>query len=478
MNLKNAVLALTVLAFVGFVSASFADDTRVAGKKSLESRIAELEAKLKDAGVGGGVKGSGIKISGYVDTSYTLNLSDRTESGPAAGTSAQNTGRVFDNQYDSFNLNAFKLTIEKSKDSSKFPAGFRVDTIIGHDAHIIKDNTPGFTGTGESELALEQAYVNLGVPIGNGIDVKVGKMVTLLGYEAIESPANWQFSRSDAFRLSPQTQLGATFGYKWNDTVTTTIGVINGLDAPGMAVTRAVTDTGVEAANFNTDLAFVGRVDVTGPKTSFGDFNAFVAGLYSNDITSPTGAGTSAATRAMNRGTTGILNVGGTWTKPFDVKELTLGVDYLYRQDDASTAAWAAGVQNELVSLAANALSAYGKWDWASLGAKWTSTSGRFSYTHYNNNQAQGVPTATITQSPLVLYSGAGANYQDDLDLYSFTLTQSFNVWKDTLVRLEWRHDWTEANTAGFGAASATVPASDDLRKQQDTIAVNVVYSF
>jgi len=47
MNLKNAVLALAVVAFVGFVGSSFADDTKVAGKKSLETRIAELEAKLK-----------------------------------------------------------------------------------------------------------------------------------------------------------------------------------------------------------------------------------------------------------------------------------------------------------------------------------------------------------------------------------------------------------------------------------------------
>ena len=450
MNLKNTVLMLALVAFVGFVGTSFADDTQVAGKKSLESRIAELEAKLKDAGAGGGVKGSGIKISGYVDTSYTLNLADRTQSGPVAGSSVQNTGRVFDNQFDAFNLNAVKLTIEKAKDTSKFPAGFRVDGILGEDANTLRNH--GAIAGADSTLFLEQAYVNLGIPVGNGIDVKVGKMVSLIGYEAIESVANWQFSRSDAFRISPWTQTGVTLGYKWNDTVTTTVGVVNG------------TDNANGGVNLNTELGFVGRVDVTGPKTSFGDFNAFVAGSYDND--------SGPFNTNLNDANSYLLNIGGTWAKPFGAKPLALGIDWLYRYSEAQATAWAAGVAPQQVPLDASVLSAYGKWDWA----KWTSTSGRFSWSQYNNNMAQNGASQNMTLSPLVLYTGGGANYTKDTDLYSFTLTQAFNVWKDTLVRLEWRHDWTDASSAGFGVANAT--SRDDIRKDQDTIAVNVVYSF
>jgi hypothetical protein len=461
MNLKNTVLMLALVAFVGFVGTSFADDTQVAGKKSLESRIAELEAKLKDAGAGGGVKGSGIKISGYVDTSYTLNLADRTQTGPVAGSSVQNTGRVFDNQFDAFNLNAVKLTIEKAKDTSKFPAGFRVDGIIGEDANTLAANTA--TLGADSTLFLEQAYVNLGIPVGNGIDVKVGKMVSLIGYEAIESVANWQFSRSDAFRISPWTQTGVTLGYKWNDTVTTTVGVVNGAED---------SVAGLGSGNLNTELGFVGRVDVTGPKTSFGDFNAFVAGMYDNDNVLVNGG--PAVNQTLNDANNYLLNIGGTWAKPFGVKSLALGVDWLYRYTEAQATAWAAGVAPQQVPLDASVLSAYGKWDWA----KWTSTSGRFSWSQYNNNMAQGVAGQNLTLSPLVCYGPAvsGSNFEKDTDMYSFTLTQAFNVWKDTLVRLEWRHDWTDAATSGFGVANAT--ANNDIRKDQDTIAVNVVYSF
>ncbi len=63
--------------------------------------------------------------------------------------------------------------------------------------------------------------------------------------------------------------------------------------------------------------------------------------------------------------------------------------------------------------------------------------------------------------------------------MYTITLTQAFNIWKDTLIRLEWRRDWTDAPSGiGFGTASAGASSRDDIRQEQDTIAVNVVYSF
>jgi len=405
-----------------------------------------------------------------VDTSYLVNLADRDTTGPVAGSAAANTGRVFDNQFNAFNLNAVKLTIEKAKDTSKFPAGFRVDTIVGEDANVLRNGAPG----ADSTLFVEQAYVNLGIPVGNGIDVKVGKMVSLIGYEAIESPANWQFSRSDAFRLSPFTQTGVTLGYKWNDTVTTTVGIVNGWD-----------DGALGSVNYNTDFSFVGRVDVTGPKTSFGDFNAFVAGLYGNDAPALGNTGNANNSNDQN---TYILDIGGTWTKPFGVKALSVGLDALYRYQEVvypNTNVAGNGLgRSQNASLGAGVLSAYGKWDWT----KWTSTSGRFSYSLYNNQNGYwdgvgGVAVSGATLSPLVVPACLGTStgyYPKTSEVYSFTLTQGFNVWKDTLVRLEWRHDWTDSKAAGFGSPGVVAADAkrDDIRQDQDTIAVNIVYSF
>lgn len=468
MNLTRKVLGLSLAAFVGFSVAASADDSGVGKtKKSLESRIAELEAKLKDAG-GLGVKGSGIKISGYVDTSYVVNLSDNDAAAagaaPAAGGSNFNTGRVFDNQKNSVNLNAFKLTIEKGKDSSKFPAGFRVDTIIGEDAGILNGNDGGFGSfgaQGDSDLALEQAYINLGAPIGNGIDIKVGKMVTLIGYEVIESPANWQFSRSDAFRLAPFTQTGVTLGYQWNDWLTSTVGVINGFDAAGLASGT----TG--GANLNTDYSFVGRLDINGPKTKIGDFSGFVAGLYGND---------NFVATADNGASISIVNVSASWGKPFNVKPLALGVEWLQRVDSGINGG---GVGAQSSSAKADALGAYAAWTWN----KWLTSSARYSNTWYDQSNSGTLQANTL--SPFAGQFGAAFGSPRNYQVSSFTLTQAFNVWKDTLLRLEWRHDWTDLSsrfqTTAAGAAGVgfnTAGGTADARSSQDTVAVNLVYSF
>ncbi len=494
MNLTKKILGLSLVAAMS-VSSMYADDSG-GGKKSLENRIQELEAKLKDTGYTG-VKGSGIKISGYVDTSYTVNLADKDNSGPSAGgsqvvsgvagttTGPGNTGRVFDRQFDSFNLNAVKLTIEKDKDTSKFPAGFRVDTIYGNDATVINGSNNQGAAANDSEFAVEQAYITLGVPIGNGVDVKFGKMVTLLGYEVIESPANWQFSRSDAFRLAPMTQTGVTLGYKWNDYLTSTVGVINGWDSTSGTGNATAANTIIGSGNRDQNLSFIGRLDASAPKTSIGEFNAFVASLYGNDIVSPStvvaGTGVPAAT-TFSTGEQFIWNIGGTWNKPFEVKEMALGIDYLYRSETANLQGYAGTpAATSFANIDASALSAYGKWDWN----KWLTSSGRFSYSWYKNaNVSSGVGGAVTQESlgPLAVPSVAGVNgfIPQKTDNFSFTLTQAFNVWKDTLIRLEWRRDWTTAGAVGFGSAgtSATGIAGSDIRQTQDTVAVNLVYSF
>ena len=447
MTIRNIVLGMAAVA-VGFC-AQADDGVKTTSTKSLESRITELEAKLKDAGVGGRVKGSGIKVSGFVDTSYLVNLADRSKTGPVSGSSAQNTGRVFDNQYDAFNLNAVKLTIQKDKDTSKFPAGFRVDTVVGEDAAIYNNTKTGYSNAtmgGDNSVTLQQAYVDLGIPVGNGINARIGKTVSLVGYESADSPANWQFSRSDAFRLVPLTQNGVTLSYQWSDMFTTSTGIVNGYN------NASLVNANVGALNYNTDFSFVGRVDVNGPKTKFGNFNAYVSGAVGND---DVGDNTS------NDRTSHIFDLGLTMSKVGGVKPLALGYEYIYRSDEVSLGGTAGGR-----SLDAQSHSVYAKWDWN----KWTSTSARYGLSIYDNS----APNSALSFSPLN-YSGTIVSPNVE-QVENFTLTQAFNVWKDTLVRLEWRHDWTSGTSGGFGPAVSG--AVNDIRQEQDTIAVNVVFSF
>lgn len=461
------------LAIVIFSAGLLADEAPVGGARSLESRMQELETKLKDAGYTG-VKGDGIKISGYVESSYTANLSDRDNSGPIAGGSQAagvgNVGRVFDTQFNSFNLNAVKLVFEKDRDDSRYPAGFRVDLMYGNDATVINGGNSQGGVANDSEFAVEQAFIVLGVPIGNTVDVRFGKTVSLLGYEATESPVNGQFSRSDAYRLGPVTQSGVTLGYKWNDYLTSTVGAVNGWDITGGGGTI------FGSGNRNLDLSFVGRLDAAAPASSLGQFTGFACALYGNDnLTPPTGTGLPATFTTSNNSEQYIWNVGGTWNNCCNCKPLGLGVDFLYRSDTVNTAAFAAG-GTPMAKIDASALSTYARWDWN----KWLTSSGRFSYSWYGNarQNAAGAVASQESLGPLTIPSGAGSTIPSTTDNFSFTLTQAFNVWKDTLLRLEWRHDWTTTGAVGFGAASATAAARDDIRQEQDTIAVNLVYSF
>jgi hypothetical protein len=445
---RVATLTVCTTALI-FIRPVAADDAGSTPKPSLEERLKTLEQALKDAGVNSGVKGSGIKISGYVDTSYTANLGDRTNNGPVAGSSAQNTNRVFDNQFNSFNLNAVKLVIEKDKANEKFPAGFRVDLMYGEDARVLANPLGAMN---DSTLFVEQAYVDLNIPIGNGIVVQVGKQASLIGYELIESGANWNFSRSDAFRLIPATQTGVNFGYKWCDQVYSDISVINGWDSRGSAV------------NYNTDLSFAGRLECQLIKSECGQLNTFLSGMYGNDMPNP-----NVAAGTLNSPTSAIIDVGLIWNSPFRCNPFSLGLDYLNRQDDWSGTAAAANVQNQLNQVVANSVNGYAQWDWN----KWLSSSARMGYSWYDNAPALGNVNGNISG----LTVNSLSTLEQHANMYSFTLTQSIGYWRDTLIRVEWRRDWTDNTRMGFGTATgANTP--DDIRQTQDTLALNVIYSF
>jgi hypothetical protein len=65
-------------------------------------------------------------------------------------------------------------------------------------------------------------------PVGNGLDLRMGRMNTLIGYEVIESPYNPNFSRSWLFGFGqPFTTTGFRASYDFSDEVSLAVGVIN-----------------------------------------------------------------------------------------------------------------------------------------------------------------------------------------------------------------------------------------------------------
>lgn len=495
MNKLLKILCGVAAAVVLFSGVSVkADDGGSDGKdgksvrgKSLEERIRELEEKLKDVGYTG-VKGSGIKLSGYVDTSYLVNFRGADGSSPIPGANANanaaatfsqanyGNARVFDRQFDEFTLHAVKLTLEKDKDDSDFPAGFRVDMMYGADANVLNNRGIPFTiGAGsrdavqdDSDFYLEQAYVNLGLPLGDGVDVKIGKMVTLIGYEVIESPANANFSRSFGFGLAPLTQTGVTFGYNINEYLTATIGLINGLDNDGLVN---------GAGNNNTEFSGVYRLDVKSPDWSVGNFNLGVSGLFGNDSTADATAGVpgnQGTNIADNDTSINIIDVAGTWSKVFGHEPLSLGFEVFMRSMENRAVTGTTREDNSQDDLTAALYAKYQITDWFYLAGR-----GEYWDADHRTANAAGIFNQANGFTPTLAGNLVGT---DAISVWSGTLTAGFNVWKDTLVRLEYRHDEVGGHENGFiNAQSVGVGSSagmPSIRSGQDTIAVNVAYSF
>ena len=66
----------------------------------------------------------------------------------------------------------------------------------------------------------QEFYVQYVAPIGNGLNVQLGQINTLIGYEVVESPHNPNYSRSWLFGLGqPFTTRGGRVSYEFTKQV-------------------------------------------------------------------------------------------------------------------------------------------------------------------------------------------------------------------------------------------------------------------
>ena len=194
---RNALAVAIALAWVAPV---FAADDKMPTKPGMPTF-----GQIMDA--------SGVKVSGYVDTSYSY-LS-------GTGTFSSATfNRVFDTERNSFNLNMVDLTV-----SMLPPKGFGglVELSAGSDARAITA-----AGTTNDEFDVTQAYVHY----ANGpFHAIAGKYVTLAGAEVIRGPDNLNASRSILFGYAiPFTHTGVRAYYSVGETMKFIVGVNNGWD--------------------------------------------------------------------------------------------------------------------------------------------------------------------------------------------------------------------------------------------------------
>ena len=168
---------------------------------------------------GGGRLPLGLVFGASVDGYYGFNFNRVAGDAPL---------RNFDTRHDRINLGLAEAVVERAPTStSRF--GFRVDLDAGRTADLVAAFEP--SGAGRYGW-LQQAYVTYLAPVGRGLTLDVGKIVTPLGAELIESQDNWNYSRSLLFALAiPYYHTGARASYAFTDRVAVSGMLVQGWNA-------------------------------------------------------------------------------------------------------------------------------------------------------------------------------------------------------------------------------------------------------
>jgi len=148
-----------------------------------------------------------LKLYGWIETGFSFN--------PAQPDDRQNFGRLFDDRANELLLNQAVITVERTLPSATagFDWGFKLQGMVGSDARFthslgLLDNTMHET----IEPDLVEAFFVLHLPVlsAGGVDMKLGKFVTLEGAETIDPRSNPFYSHSYIFNFGiPFNHTGA-----------------------------------------------------------------------------------------------------------------------------------------------------------------------------------------------------------------------------------------------------------------------------
>lgn len=170
----------------------------------------------------------GLTLSGYAEGSYVYSTSANAPTAAAPGTRVI-TGRLYDRYSDQFMLNALELVLDRPYDATRWDAGVHTRVLFGQNASVIQSHGLDLGAQGD----ITQLYVTLNIPTtdGNGVQVKVGKMATLMGVEVIEDPANPNWSEGNQFIFVENfTATGVSVEHRFSRRLDVQLRLTNGWD--------------------------------------------------------------------------------------------------------------------------------------------------------------------------------------------------------------------------------------------------------
>ncbi len=363
---------------------------------------------------------SSTTLSGYVDTTAVWKFGTGDANMP---------GRVYDGPdvQDGFNLNVVSLTLDKPLDKDDWSAGYHVQMLMGPGA--AKRGT-GLIANPNTDFAFNEAYVNLHVPVGNGLEVHVGQFGTFNGYEAYDSYKDPNWSRSYGFFNETSAHTGIAAFYTVAPWLTLQAGVGN----VGPFNSQVDAKSSVESAK-----AYLVMATLTAPDSWGWLKGATVSGGYT---TGPNAVGPEHVDQ---------LYAGG--TMPLPVTGLSLGVAYDYTSSINQFIAGGADVEGGY----ANATALYILWQATSK----LKVNTRLDYTSATRGWYYAANTANTTPS--------GPDR-----LGSLTVTGDYSLWKNVDSRVEFRWDRALDGTHPFGGTVAGEPDN----KNAVSLALNIIYMF
>jgi hypothetical protein len=223
---------------------------------------------------------SRFKISGWIDSGITFN--------PDSPQDNQNFGRFFDDRANEPLLNQAVINFERAlaPQPGEFDWGFKLQLMSGSDARFIH-SLGLFSDTAAASIVqpdLVEAYLNLHFPVftEGGLDLKLGKFVTLEGAETIDPRTNFFYSHTYIFNFGiPFDHTGALATFhatKWLDIMG---GVTRGVNTSIDDNNDALAFHGGIGLNFNEGKVVVAASTHIGPETPNNDHDL----RYLNAIT-------------------------------------------------------------------------------------------------------------------------------------------------------------------------------------------------
>jgi hypothetical protein len=209
---------------------------------------------------------SRLAISGWVESGITFN--------PDSPKDNQNFGRLFDDRANEPLLNQIVVNFERAlvPKPGEFDWGFKVQMMSGSDARFVHslgllDNA---ATTSILQPDLVEAYLNLHFPILSelGVDVKLGKFVTLEGAETIDPRTNFFYSHTYIFNFGiPLNHTGALATWHATSHINLVAGLTRGVNTSVEDNNDSVSFHGGIGLDLNESKLVISAATHIGPET-------------------------------------------------------------------------------------------------------------------------------------------------------------------------------------------------------------------